>query len=120
MPKAARSLLALELEAGVERRLGDLELLGARLGGREPVLELVTGIARARASRRSGLRCIQPKISVEAATAPSDAASLAAGRSSAGAREASTFAKVAVASSGPDEVRRRSARAPARVGASCS
>ena len=42
-------LLALELEAGVERGLGDLELLGARLGGREPVLELVTRDTRARA-----------------------------------------------------------------------
>ena len=32
-----------ELEAGLQRRLGDLELCGVGLGGRDPVLELVTG-----------------------------------------------------------------------------
>src|SRR5262249_50823837 len=40
-PKALAALV-LEIEACVERSLGDLELLGARLGGREPVLQLVT------------------------------------------------------------------------------
>ena len=46
-----------------------------RLGGREPVLELVAGPRERAGERRSGWRCIQPKISVAAATTPSDAAS---------------------------------------------
>jgi hypothetical protein len=33
----------LELQAGLQRRLGDLELFGVGLGGRDPVLELMTG-----------------------------------------------------------------------------
>jgi hypothetical protein len=32
----------LELEARRQRGFGDLELLGSRLGGREPMLQLVT------------------------------------------------------------------------------
>ena len=32
-----------ELQAGLQRRLGDLELRGVGLGGRDPVLELMTG-----------------------------------------------------------------------------
>src|SRR6266436_6589045 len=34
----------LELEAGGERGFGDFQLLGGRLGRREPVLELVAGL----------------------------------------------------------------------------
>ena len=41
----------LELQAGGERRLGDLELLRGRLGGGEPVLQLVAG-PRERARER--------------------------------------------------------------------
>jgi hypothetical protein len=72
-PLGARSLhrLPLELEAGGERGLGDLELLGRRLGGREPVLELVAGAREGLRERLSGFRLIQPKSSVEAASAPS-------------------------------------------------
>ena len=50
------------------------------------------GRASARASRCSGWRFIQPKISVEAATAPSEAASRAPCLAWRGAREASRFA----------------------------
>src|SRR5258706_7336985 len=44
----------LEREAGGERGFGDFQLLGGRLGRREPVLELVTGLRQR--LRHEGLR----------------------------------------------------------------
>ena len=60
-------LFPFELEARGERSLGDFDLLRRRLRGREACWSSWPGFASARASRFSGLRTIQPKISVEAA-----------------------------------------------------
>ena len=64
----------LKLQAGGERGLGDLELLGTWILGRKPVLELVTRLRERARDARSGFRTIQLNSSVATPTAPSCAA----------------------------------------------
>ena len=84
--------VSLELEAGGKRCLGDLELLGGRLRGREPVLELVAGPGERAREPVLGVAHIQAKISVAAASAPTARARRAGPRTGAGARAASAAA----------------------------
>src|SRR6266702_2183588 len=47
--------IVFERETGTQRRFGDLELLGRRLRGREPMLELVARLRQRRRERVAGM-----------------------------------------------------------------
>ena len=91
-----------ELEARGERGLGDLELLGRRLGRREPVLELVAG-PRERPRERLLRVALHPAEELGRGRDDADGRPRAARRprSDSGARAATTLPAAVVTSSGP-------------------
>src|SRR4051812_2266159 len=75
-----RVVITFELQARVQRGLGDLELLGSRVVGADAVLQLVTRPRERARERVRGVARHPRKISVDAAMAPSAPAARAAVR----------------------------------------
>ena len=106
LPTSGSRTAMLELEAGGQGRLGDLELLGGRLRGRDPVLELVAGLRERLRERVVGV-AHHPAEDLRRGGDRAERREPARGelRSCAGARAARALPIVSVASSGPTQVR---------------